>query len=182
MPIQIQADSGLPTYVPENSGYCQRWISYLRKTYKQFILNAKLEAQPAKVDFKLLFKVALKIEKRDDYYQIFHSRDEYNLKVDELKDMAFAVYWILKYHPFRYTAQPPDGVDVGYLNQNFAVYLIFAVLTAAANTRDVKFVVSDSMRESLWYALCDWDLSRESLMLLIGLLGQTLISQKPKPN
>jgi len=179
---------GQPVYIPlsEVDGLCVHWVQSLIYLFRDYIDKAGLEDQAVKVNKKLLWKTVGKIEKREAYYQIFHStvqRDDQGLhldhviELDELKTAAIAAYWIMKYQPFWYSAQAPDAKEVSYLNQAFAVHFILSALSGVAEQAGTDFSVTKKQREDLQYAFNDWDLSREALMMFVEFVGEMIINQ-----
>jgi len=184
----IQIVDEQPVYIPllKNKDFCAEWVQILIRSSLDYTRAAGLETLAVRINEDLLWMIVCKIEKREVYYEVFHSTVEetdagLQLKeareLDELKRAAIAAYWILKYHPLSYGAQAADSIDISCLNQGFAQFFILSALLAVADEANKRFEVTERLRKDLQYALCNWSLSREALMLLVDSLGEQIINQ-----
>ena len=86
------------------------------------------------IDEKIVSKIEKRVYQRVAYYHYFHGYE-----IDQLKQAANRVYWILKYKPFKFI----DGIEAEhYLNDNvydinvsFAFYFLWWSVVFCANER-----------------------------------------------
>lgn len=115
------------------------------------------------VDDSVISEILIRVDKRKDYFKIFHNKTD----IDELKETALIVYWLLKFRPFSVRVSAPEimrkYVDV---NERFALFLLFGAVKRAANMKGAKFSLKDDYIDLLDYAFRYWDLSKEAMMLV----------------
>jgi hypothetical protein len=101
-----------------------------------------------------------RIEKRKIYFHIFH-----RLTMDELNEVSFYCFWILKLQPFRHRDEHIFGFDK--LNSRIALCLLLktAVKYASCNNNLKVGITSEGLR-NLRYAFLYHDLSKEAIMAL----------------
>ncbi len=115
-----------------------------------------------------------RIDKRRDYFVIYHDDTQMN----ELKETALLVYWLLKFKPIRITDEKLQK-EYPYINENFAVFLIYSTIKEETKRKsNMVFGVSKEYTEKLSYALKFWDLDKEALMLVMESLCEGMTVKK----
>jgi hypothetical protein len=123
------------------------------------------------VDRELLNRAFVRVDKRLDYYRIYHN-DTY---LNEVREAAVIAYWLIKYRPIRVISS--DGTGDGpftRLNENFALFVILSVIEGHREHLGLPvFSVDKFTIEQLKYGVRNWDLSKEALMLVAVALSDT---------
>jgi len=116
--------------------------------------------------------IANRIEKRKDYYKVYHE----GLILSEQRYFGLLVYWILKLQPCFIDSTDPDPVENGFkINESFAYFLFYQTLTRLGAEKGVPYVTtSNDLETRIMHAFTYWDLSKESLMLIMDLLSDQL--------
>ncbi|MCL2746917.1 MAG: hypothetical protein FWE48_07535 [Coriobacteriia bacterium] len=116
--------------------------------------------------------VADRIEKRKDYYKFYHN----GLIVSEPRYFGLLIYWILKLQPCYINSENPELPENDIkINESFAYYLLYQTLNRIGAERGVPYITtSDDVETRIMHAFAYWDLSKESLMLLMDLLCDQL--------
>ncbi len=117
-------------------------------------------------DWSKLSHIAQRIEKRRVYYRIFHK----GVKLSELRQAALLAYWISKKKPFQCAFNDNGTIthpELGLINEDFATYIVYLGLKAYADENNCVVSDFEAIPERLRYALNNWDLSKEALMLCI---------------
>ena len=115
-------------------------------------------------NFKLINEIFIRVDKRKDYYIIFHHETYLN----EVREAALIAFWILKFKPFSMTSENGNDYNLN-INCGFAAYIIFCAVSEYANITyngNKEFFVTEEYIEKIMYALKYWDLSKEALMLV----------------
>jgi len=123
----------------------------------------KLE-EDVEFDMNLLSQIFLRVDKRSDYFEIFHDGTEIN----ESKRTALICYWILKFKPFLCN-------KYYYFNEDFCIYLILCTISKNANNENKVINVTEKYYKKLLYAFRFWDLSKEALILIVETLNEAAI-------
>lgn len=120
-----------------------------------------------------LSDVAIRVDKRKEYYAFFH-----DMKIKERKYAGLVAYWIVKFHPFSVDVRNPSELTpyqdwlIGTLNERFAAYLLYSAILGE-NSRSGKDAVplttkdKGSYYEALLYALRYRCITIDSMMLLV---------------
>lgn len=120
-------------------------------------------------NFPSLFEIIIRIDKRKDYFDIFHEHTEMN----EAKEAALLAYWILKFRPFSKSEKLAKKYD--NINEIFAVFILFCAIKEETKRSDGKhFSMSKEYIRKLSYAFRYWDISKEAMMLVSESLGEAM--------
>lgn len=132
--------------------------------FEEFAKSNEIDYLKIEFDFKLINEINIRVDKRRDYYIIFH-KETY---LSEVREAALLAFWILKFKPFLVKSE--DGSDNNLnINCAFAGYIILSAVSEYIHREsngEKKFAVSSEYLDKLEYALKYWDLSKESLMLI----------------
>ena len=117
------------------------------------------------VDPILLTESFVRIDKRKDYFIIFHDDTDMN----EIKETALLIYWLLKFRPFKVKeANILMHKKYRHINEAFSLFLIYSVLKQESVChKNVIFHISKEYNDKLMYAFRYWDISKEALMLVL---------------
>ena len=128
--------------------------------------NSKISLSDIKANAKLLSELMIRVDKRKDYFRIFHSGTEIN----EQKEAALLAYWIVKFRPFslKESVEPLLAEEYANINEVFAIFIILSVAKKISmGSNNETFSVSSDFLRRLTYAFKYWDMSKESVMLLV---------------
>lgn len=150
-------------------------LEELLETFGKFIqAHVDLVLNDIAVNTPLLAEVLVRVDKRKDYFVIYHDDTEMN----EIKEAALLAYWLIKFKPF--SVKNPDlSIKYASINERFALFVVYS--TIKERTRRVskmKFRVSKDYTRKISYALKYWDLSKESLMLISETLCEAMYTGK----
>ena len=144
----------------------KRWME---KYVGLFQKKARLEEYDIKIDYLILYKVFIRIDKRKDYFQYFHSDDNQIMRISQDKEIALLAYWIVKYKPFRLkTVEQEESFFERYLcsiNEMVASMLIVHYLCQV----DQELInIFDSNRINLLiYDLLNRNISKSALIMYV---------------
>lgn len=150
-------------------------ISELADILDKYVSKLKdIDLEDLRLDEALVGEAYTRVDKRRDYFVVFHDDTQMN----ELKETALLVYWLLKFKPIRIVNNELQNV-YPYINENFAVFLIYStVKEETTRNPDMIFTVSKGYTEKLSYALKYWDLDKEALMLVMESLCEGMTVKK----
>lgn len=138
-------------------------VQSLLDTFGVFVeMHKDIEIGDFEANIVLLTEALVRIDKRRDYFMIFHDDTDMN----EIKEAALLAYWILKFKPF---SVKNEGVEKKYrqINEAFAVFVIYSVIKEVSERNsDMKFSISKGYNAKIIYAFKFWDLSKEAIMLV----------------
>ncbi|MBR2431092.1 hypothetical protein IKB17_06500 [bacterium] len=150
-------------------------ISELAEILGKYVSKLKnIDLEDVRLDEALVGEAYTRVDKRRDYFVVFHDDTQMN----ELKETALLVYWILKFKPIRIVNDELQK-KYPYINENFAVFLIYSTIKEET-TRNPQmiFSVSKDYTSKLSYALKYWDLDKEALMLVMESLCEGMTVKK----
>ena len=143
----------------------------LLESFGEFIqAHDDLSINDIKVNNPLLAEVLVRIDKRRDYFVIYHDETDMN----EIKEAALLAYWLIKFKPF---SVKKEGLDIKYatINEQFAMFVIYSTIKERTKrVSKMKFSVSKDYTRKMSYAFKYWDLSKESLMLISETLCEAM--------
>ncbi len=122
-------------------------------------IDSKIEC-----NFKLINEINIRVDKRADYYIIFHKETYLN----EVREAALLAFWIIKFKPFLVASEDGNDYNVN-INCGFAAYIILGAVSEYIEREyegKKQLKLSDEYLKKLQYALKYWDLSKEALMLI----------------
>lgn len=150
-------------------------ISELADILDKYVSKLKnIVLEDISLDESLVGEAYSRVDKRRDYFVIYHDDTQMN----ELKETALLVYWLLKFKPIRIINDELRKKHP-YINENFAVFLIYSTIKEEITRNpDMIFSVSKGYTEKLSYALKYWDLDKEALMLVMESLCEGMKIKK----
>lgn len=89
--------------------------------------------------------------------------------MNEIKETALLVYWLLKFKPFRIKdSNVLMHKKYRHINEAFSLFLIYSVLKQESVCHEnVVFHISKEYNDKMMYAFRHWDISKEALMLVL---------------
>ena len=152
------------TYKQLESSEMKKLCNDLIKLSKDFAIATGVDVSKLNFNYKLLNQINIRVDKRKDYFIIYHDETYIN----EAREAALLAYWIVKFKPFYIVSDDIQDYNIN-INCAFAAYIIFSAVSEYID-RDSnhlqKLKITSSYRDKLSYALKYWDLSKESLMLI----------------
>lgn len=128
------------------------------------------------VDVPAVAELFVRLDKRKDYFIIFHDETEMN----EVKEAALLAYWILKFKPFNIKSD--DLVlcrKYSQINEAFAVFVLYSTIKEETKRiADMDFSISKEYNQKIMYAFKFWDISKEALMLIAESLCEAMRYRK----
>lgn len=148
------------------------------KVFEQYAEAAKIDTETIQFDFKLINEVNIRVDKRKDYYIIFHET-----VLNEVREAALTAFWILKFKPFLVINPKGDQCELN-INCGFAAYLILSAVREYISRKyggDKTFKIDDEeYLQRFRYSLKYWDLSKESMMMIAETLCENTVHKKGK--
>lgn len=163
---EVNGKNGNKVYIyqPPERTEKEKCFNQLIKLFYKFADRWKIEESKIEFDFKLINEINIRVDKRKDYYIIFH-KETY---LSEVRESALLAFWILKFKPFLVKSE--DGSDNNLnINCGFAQYIILSAVSEYIHRESngkKKFKVGKEYLNKLGYALKYWDLSKEAMMLV----------------
>ena len=139
-----------------------------------------LSLDDVKIDEPMLAELLVRIDKRKDYFIIFHDDTEMN----EIKEAALMAYWLLKFKPFSIKESRSElHIKYGKINEAFAVFVLYsAIREETENVPNMKFSISKEYNKKIMYGFKYWDISKEALMLIAESLCEAMYKKKEEEN
>ena len=153
-------------YVAPTSKELYETLSVVLEALKIYITKTgDLQLTDIEADPILLTESFVRINKRKDYFTIFHDDTHMN----EVKETALLVYWLLKFKPFRVKDENTQmHKKYRHINEAFSLFLIYSVLKQESKChKNVAFHISKEYNDKLMYAFRYWDISKEAVMLVL---------------
>lgn len=142
----------------------QDFFNTLINTFTDYAESNDIDISKVEFDFKLINEINIRVDKRRDYYIIFHKETYLN----EVRESALIAFWVLKFKPFLIASEKGSDYNLN-INCGFAAYIM---LSSVSEYIDREFqskkelYVTEEYLKKLNYALKYWDLSKEALMLI----------------
>lgn len=125
--------------------------------------DLEFDSEDLAVNGKILGDIIVRVDKRSDYFLIFHEQTH----ISEIKKAALYAYWILKLKPLSVVSPGIEKrTQYGYINETFALFILYGVLREKASRMDKKFSPSKEYTRKIAYAFKYWDISKEALILI----------------
>ncbi len=145
--------------------------------FEAYAKVAGVNTENVQFDFKLVNEINIRVDKRRDYYMIFHGTI-----LNEVREAALVAFWILKFKPFLIT-NPKEEVQCELnINCGFAAYMILSASREYISRKygdDKCFSIDDEeYLQRFRYSLKYWDLSKESMMMIAETLCENTIHKK----
>lgn len=141
-------------------------------------VHRDLKIDDIDVDKPLLAELLVRIDKRKDYFIIFHDDTDMN----EIKEAALFAYWLLKFKPFSIKDKNSNlYMKYAQINEAFAVFVLYSTLKeAASRLSNMEFSISKEYNRKIMYAFKFWDVSKEALMLIAESLFEAMHTREEK--
>lgn len=154
----------------------KKYFNDLIETFEDYADSINFDVEAVEYDFELINEIYIRVDKRKDYYMIFHGT-----KLNEIREAALTAFWILKFNPFLVVGKE-RGNDQLNINSGFAAYVILSVAGEYIERKHgsgKSFEIRDKEFLSRFkYSLKYWDLSKESLMMIAESLCENTIYDK----
>lgn len=123
-----------------------------------------IELVDVDVDLALISEILIRVDKRKEYFTIFHNK----MKMNELKKTALIMFWIIKFKPCSVkTVDQKLKRKYEQINEAFAIFLLLSATKRELKMdANAKLNISKGYLEKLLYAFRYWDLSKEALMMI----------------
>jgi hypothetical protein len=163
-------------YEGPKKGGSFRHATYIEKLIDNFFkLYTNSGKIPPMFEYKVskyaLVDIAIRVDKRKDYYKRYHQ-----MRIDEFKFMFLYAYWVVKFSPITITDRRDtneSGEDisrfVGCINEAFAVFLLFSMAQTVYDIPEkIKIDPEDESTyiHRLFYALRYRNLSLDAMIHL----------------
>lgn len=117
----------------------------------------------------LLYKVIIRVDKRADYFEYFHSEPSDIMHMSEDKEIALYAYWIIKYKPF-YISNPQQNESFVKeyrctVNELLAAFLI--VSYECYLYPELKDFFTPSRIDVLIYDLLNRNISKSAMIMYV---------------
>ena len=178
MIVDDLSSDGTKTYRYQAPSKEQKLLYFqnLVDVFGQYAESADINKEDVEFDFKLMNEVNIRVDKRKDYYIIFHETC-----LNEVREAALTAFWILKFKPFL-LKNPSETQRELNINCGFAAYLILSAVREYISRKyggDKTFAIYDEKYlERFRYSLKYWDLSKESLMMIAETLCENTVHKK----
>ena len=134
----------------------------LSDIFQDYLDSQSISKDKICVDKRLVNEIFIRIDKRKDYFVIFHDETYIN----EIREAALLAYWIIKFKPFNIAADKLSDFKVN-INCGFAEYIILDAVNECYKRKTGKEItLNREYIQKLAYALKHWDISKEALMLV----------------
>ncbi len=151
-------------YVSPPDGVLFKEYSILINKFYDYAKANHIDRESIKINDKLLGDILVRVDKRQDYFLIYH-----DAHINEFKKSALIAYWIIKFHPFFILDESGEKSRLN-VNEGFAAFLCLGSISEYYRRNKIEFKLSEEYRDKLMYALKYWDLSKESFMLIVETL------------
>lgn len=149
------------------------YFKHLVDIFQEYADTAGIDAENVEFDFKLMNEVNIRVDKRKDYYIIFHDTN-----LNEVREAALTAFWILKFKPLLITKHSENECELN-INCGFAAYIILSAVREYISRKyggDKTFEINDKeYLRRFRYSLKYWDLSKEALMMLAETLCENTV-------
>lgn len=172
MSIVETEKKGVYTYAPSSKEELFQDRKTILNLFHEYVVYQKdITDDDILVDDSVISEILIRVDKRKDYFLIFHN----NTDINELKQTALVVYWLLKFRPFSVCSSSSE-IMRKYVNVNerFALFLLCGAVKRAADIKGTKFGLSKDYIDLLDYAFRYWDLSKEAVMLVAETLHEAV--------
>lgn len=160
-------------YAPPDSPLLYKKLTQLLECFKLFLsAYDDLDYNDVTPDNKVLSELLVRVDKRKDYFVIFHE----DTIMNELKESALIAYWIIKFKPFSIKDDYNFLNDnYRYLNEGFAIFLLYsAIKEESKRFPNISFKISNNYTSKLMYAFKYWDISKEAMILVAESLFESM--------
>ena len=175
---EIQKENGKKIYKYKEPSREEKfeYLANMSDIFDDYMESLGFDKDKVFLDYKLINEVFIRIDKRKDYFVIYHDETYIN----EVREAALLAYWILKFKPF--TINSTEQLDYNFnINCGFAAYIIFCAVDECVKrkTKGKQGIeLSDEYIEKFKYALKFWDIGKEAMMLIAETLCEHVMSTK----
>lgn len=158
-------------YQPPKTDELRRLFNELMKDFKSYLESNGLCNEKYEVNIKLINEINVRVDKRKDYYRIFHDK-----KLSEVRYAALQSYWILKFKPFLILSEKGSTYNFN-INCGFAVYILLGGVSEYIEREyhgKKVLNIDEKYLTKIKYAFKYWDLSKEAIMLIAETLCRSV--------
>lgn len=139
-----------------------------------------LKLDDFEIDEPMLAELLVRIDKRKDYFIIFHDDTEMN----EIKEAALVAYWLIKFKPFSVKECRSElHIKYGQINESFAVFVLYSAIKEKTKcVPNMNFSISKEYNKKIMYGFKYWDISKEALMLIAESLCEAMYMRRKEGN
>lgn len=157
-------DKAIYVYKDPGNEEKKEFFDGLISVFKRYANDNGIDTSKVEFDFKLINEIFIRVNKREDYYIIFHEETY----LSEVRKVALIAFWLLKFKPFLITSD--EGRDYNLnINCGFAAYIMLSAVSEDIE-REYKgekiLSIDKEYLKKLRYAFKYWDLSKEAVMLI----------------
>lgn len=152
------------------------YIADISDVFDDYIESIEFDKDKIHRNYKLINEVFIRIDKRKDYFVIYHDETY----VNEIRESALLAYWILKFKPFTLDAEKESDYNLD-INCGFAIYIMFSAIEECIKRKTQgkqKLELSAEYIVKLKYAIKFWDISKEAMMLIAETLCEHIMVTK----
>lgn len=175
---EIQKENGKKVYKYKEPSREEKfkYLADMSDIFEDYLESLGFDKDKVSLDYKLINEVFIRIDKRKDYFVIYHDETYIN----EVRESALLAYWILKFKPF--TINSAEQLDYNFnINCGFAAYVILCAVDECVRRRTQgkqRIELSDEYIEKFKYALKFWDIGKEAMMFIAETLCEHVMSTK----
>lgn len=150
------------------------YLKTISDVFYDYLESLSFDENKVTLDYKLINEVFVRIDKRKDYFIIYHDETYIN----EIREAALLAYWILKFKPFTVKSDDQSDYNIN-INCGFAAYVIFCAVDECIKrkTKGKKSVeLSEEYIEKFKYAIKYWDIGKETMMLIAETLCEHVMA------
>lgn len=175
---EIQKENGKKIYKYKEPSREEKfaYLTNISDIFYDYLESLGFDKDKVSADYSLIGEVFIRIDKRKDYFVIYHDETYIN----EVREAALLAYWILKFKPFMIISPNESDYNVN-INCGFAAYVIFCAVNECVRRRTQgkqSIQLSEGYIEKFKYALKFWDIGKEAMMLIAETLCEHVMHTK----
>lgn len=146
------------------------YFQELSEIFYDYLESLNMDRDRVILDYKLVNEIFIRIDKRKDYFIIYHDETH----VNEVREAALLAYWVLKFKPFLIKAKEQEDYNKD-INCGFAVFVVLSAVTECLKRKfgeKTELHLSETYIEKMKYAFKFWDISKEAMMFIAETLNE----------
>ena len=156
-------------YCSPNTDELYDRVGEILEVFKMFVeAQNDIKMSDIEIDEVLFGEAALRIDKRQEYFVLFHDETIIN----EVKKAALWSYWLIKFKPIHIKKSSEKALSLEkrvkykHINEGFAVFMVYAIVLATSRRCGVSFHISKEYNKRIVYAFKYWHLNKSALMMI----------------
>ncbi|MDR3263456.1 MAG: hypothetical protein LBT30_04020 [Clostridiales bacterium] len=129
---------------------------------KQMCIARDFDFANVSINRALLRDVLIRVDKRDDYFYIFHERTHIN----EYKRASITSFWINKLRPFWVSDKIDENLSK-HINEHFCVFYLSTIMQKLSPEYIADVYFYKNFADELRYSLTNRDISQEALIVIM---------------